>query len=128
MKKKGLKQSVVKAMNNFTCSVCCWPNLTNLWHFFHTFLERNISFTSYKQPIRISNFGNEICLFTFWVNTYKTKVLNKGQSTSKNANITVWTKNLKTLCYLHLKLVTLIFVFRKIGCSYELNEIPTWTG
>ena len=43
--------------------------------------------------------ATKFCLFTFWVNIYKTKVLNKGQSTSKNANITVWTKNLKTLCY-----------------------------
>ena len=41
-------------------------------------------------------FATKFCLFTFWVNIYKTKVLNKGQSTSKNANIPVWTKNLKT--------------------------------
>ena len=44
MKKKGLKQSVVKAMNNFTCSVFCWPNSTYLWHFFHSFLDRNVLF------------------------------------------------------------------------------------
>ena len=44
-------------------------------------------------------FAKKFCLFTFWVNIYKTKVLNKGQSTTKNANIPVWTKNFKTLHY-----------------------------
>ena len=33
--------------------------------------------------------ATKFCLFTFRVNIHKAKALNKGQSTSKNANITV---------------------------------------
>ena len=42
----------------------------------------SISFTSYEQPIRISNF----CLLTLLVNIGKVKVLNWDKNTSKNAS------------------------------------------
>ena len=57
-----------------------------------------ISFTSYEQPIWISNFLNEF-LFTYLLgNIGKIKVLNPDQNTSKNANITLYTHKEKTVC------------------------------
>ena len=43
-------------------------------------------------------FATNFCLLTFWVNIGKIKVLNYGQNTSKNANITLYTKKIKALC------------------------------
>ena len=64
-------------------------------------MEKNLKLLSHSphtnNQYESQIFAKKFCLFTFWVNIYKTKVLNKGQSTSKNANI--WTKDLKTLHY-----------------------------
>ena len=65
-KKQSLKKSYIKK----GCLTSCSPHTNN----------------QYESWILARKF----CLFTFWVNIYKTKVLNKGQSTSKN---------LKRLCY-----------------------------
>ena len=43
-------------------------------------------------------FATNFCLLTLLVNTGKIKVLNWDQNTSKNANITLYTKKIKTLC------------------------------
>ena len=43
-------------------------------------------------------FATNFCLLTLLVNIGKIKVLNWDQNTSKNANITLYTKKIKTLC------------------------------
>ena len=79
-----------------------------------------ISFTSYKQPMRILKY-NEI-LFIYFLSKYLqdksfkqcSKYIKKRQYNclnKKNENTSV-----------HLRLMTMIFMFRNIGCWYELNK------
>ena len=90
---------------------------------FVVFTRACISFTSYKQPIRISNLGNKI-LFIYFLGKYvqdkRTEYIKKRQYDCLNQKFKI------TL--LQLKLVILIFVFYKIGCSYELNEIEIFNS
>ena len=76
-------------------------------------IQISISFSSFKQPIRISNFCNE-CFF-------KIKVLNWHHNTPKNANITLYINKIKTLCN-NLFWGKLKFGIRKIGCSMSWTK------
>ena len=61
-------------------------------------------------------FAKKNCLFNLWVNIGKIKVLNYGQNTLKNANITLYTKKNKNTLQ-HLKLGKLKVATWNIGCS-----------
>ena len=70
----------------------------NLRLYLNHFDEKSISFSSSNNQLRIPNFCNKFFVYLLFEYFYQAKVLDWYHNIPKNANTTLYTKKIKTLC------------------------------